>query len=252
MNRSFALLGLLVCLISAAFVTWRIATGANARSNIPNESRRPSPEITHEGDRSSASSFRAPVQISPGPGTDQPVSLSQPNTADHRVRPVLVTKAESNGNPSRSQSPNQPHFSNGNRVPPKNLPAPGPQLGKLPEITSGSVAPSRSAAVPADQNSVPTLELELEAGVPLPVAALATDAPLTPAQATSTEHIADQFQKELARAMDDPSADDEAVSQAYARALDNADKNYWVLYGDENYMRQQMKAHMESLGLLNP
>ncbi|MCX6971646.1 MAG: hypothetical protein NTV93_16020 [Verrucomicrobia bacterium] len=105
------------------------------------------------------------------------------------------------------------------------------------------------STIPAIPASAPTLQLDLEDGVPLPIAALPSNTPVTPAVAQSTESIADKFQKEVQDALASPSASDQTVSEAYWDAQERADQNYWVLYGDTAYNQQKINAQLEALGL---
>jgi hypothetical protein len=108
------------------------------------------------------------------------------------------------------------------------------------------------AAIPFAPPSAAPLELDLEPGIPLPVVALPSNTPVSPVVAQTTDAIANAFQNEMTKALANPSATDQSISQAYDSAQQNANQNYWVLYGDTAYNQRSIQAQLEAIGLVKP
>jgi len=114
--------------------------------------------------------------------------------------------------------------------------------------TSTSTQPVGAAVSNGNASGVDNTVLELDPGVPMPVAFVAPEENQTPTAAAAQQQIADAFVEEVDNTLNESatSNNDAAINEAYYDSLARSNEQYRALYGDEAFNRQVMKATLES------
>jgi hypothetical protein len=116
-------------------------------------------------------------------------------------------------------------------------PATPASTGTLPQTavsSNGNFAASEPGAI------------ELDPGVPAPVALMPSQENQSPIAAAAQQQLADSFVQEVNAALCQPGTTDAAASDSYFNALDKSNEQFRSLYGNEAYNSAGMQATLEA------
>lgn len=214
-------------------------------------------QLDHPDSRAASVEAKKPAAHAPdttssaGPGipaTRQPHAPVPAQTEERTVWTTPSTRQAAPATPSRAAA--------GPARQPSSIPQraaiPAPVASRAQSSAPGGFNASKQASQsvnPISSAGTEPVTLELDPGVPVPVALLPAEGESpSPTVAAAQQQIADSFVQEVNNALAQPDTanSDEATSEAYYDSLTNANELYRALYGDQAYNNKTMQATMEA------
>ena len=196
------------------------ASGAVAQEAAPTENLLPSRNTPAQKAASAAVPSPAPVHYGM---TQETLPASQSTLSSTPRNPTRAYESHRSSPPVASRSPERP--------------ATPASTGMIPQTavsSNGNFAASEPGAI------------ELDPGVPAPVALMPSQENQSPIAAAAQQQLADSFVQEVNAALSQPGTTEAAASDSYFNALEKSNEQFRALYGNEAYNSVGMQAALEA------